>query len=177
MIKFDAGTLTATIVNIRKLGVTERAAAIAGAKAAGDELRFRVRQNISLRDHSLEDLRVKHDHPYAKRHGSIKIHQSGSKSLLHPQNRVHSQSQAMLSALQSQLKTESGGYRYSVWIDTAIAPHAEYVVGVQPTSIMIPRDVLWDTAQAPFVTEKMMRKITDKLGRAMRSQATLRFKR
>lgn len=175
MLRFDAGSLRTTILNIRKIGLSEQTAALAGAKAAGEQLLFHVKQNISLRDHSLAELR-KLDHPYAKRHGSIRIHQSGSKSLLHPQNRVHSQSEAMLRSLKSRLSKAGRGIKYTVWLDTAIAPHVRYVVGEQPTSIMIPRDVLWDTAQSPFVIAKMMRKITNQLGKALRSGGTLRFK-
>ncbi len=176
MIRFKAGTLTTTIVNIRKVRLSEQKAAKEAARAGGDELKRLIKQNISLRDHDQAALTAL-GHPYAKRHGGIRIHHSGTKSLLGPQNRVHSQSEAMLRSLKSSLFGSRAGLRYRVWLDTAIAPHVRYVVGSEPTSILIPRDVLWDTAQAPFVQAKMMRKITDKLGRAMRSQGTLRFTR
>ena len=174
--KFHAGTLSATIVNMRNIAISEQKAAKAGVLAAGAQLESAIRKNIGLRDHSQADLTAM-DHPYARRHGGIRIHQRGSKSLVHPSYRVHTQSEAMMRSLKSKLIPSGNDLRFRVWLDTGIAPHARYVVGAQPSSIMMPRDVLWDTARAPFVVKKMMKKIVVTLGKGLRSQASLRFGR
>lgn len=171
MFTFDAGALSVTILTLHKLGISERQAAVAATNAAGKVLEAKIRQNISLTTYTLADL-ARMDHPYARRHGSIRIHRKGSTALLRPENRVHTQGGSLLSSLQS--SKGSGQPSFRVWLDRGIAPHAVYVVG--GTRVMLPRDVLWDTARAPAVQKKMMLAITKKLGKMLRTGAALRFK-
>jgi len=171
MIRFDAGALRTTILNIRNLGVSERRAAMVAVSGAGRVLLGRVRQNISLRDHSLTDL-ARLDHPYARRHGGIRIHSGGTNALMHPEFRVHSQSGTMLNATRGRIR---GGTTpsYRVEIDSGLAPHAVYVVS--GTRVMLARDVLWDTAQAQVVRFQMMQAIVRALGPVLKSHAAVRF--
>lgn len=171
MISFDAGALRVTILSLHKLGVSEQKAAVAAANAAGKVLETKIRQNMSLTDHSLASLAAM-DHPYAKRHGSIRIHQRGSSSLVHPENRVHTQSGDLLRSITVGKAISRPHWR--LWLDTGIAPHANYVVKYG-TKTMFRRDVLWDTAQAPKVQKAMMKAVVRKLGKVLRTGASLRF--
>lgn len=112
-----------------------------------DIVRFRldakIRENITLRDHSLEDL-AKMGHPYAKRHGpkGMGIHD--------PYYQVHEQSGQLRSALQSGIvpaKIEGGRVEAIAYagLDEYIAPHAAHVIW--GTSKMIPRPVLEGSRQ------------------------------
>ena len=170
MITFDAGALRVVLRSMNRATATERQAAVQSVDAAGRVLRDLIRQNISLRDHTLADL-AREGHPYARRHGAIQIHGSGSKALNDPRNRVHTQSGAMLGALRS--GPVAGGLGYRIGIDTTAAPHAEAVI--RGTKVMLPRDVLWDTATAPDVRVRMMRAIVRVLGKKLRTQGSVRF--
>jgi hypothetical protein len=168
MISFDVGSLRTTILAMDNLAVTEKKAARKAANSAGKVLLAAVKQNISLRDHSLKDLK-KLDHPYARRHGAIRIHHRGSKSLMHPQFRVHQQSGTLLTALK-------GGPRKSgffVELDKGIAPHAVWVIF--GTRVMLGRNVLWDTAIAPAIRLRIMKAVVKTLGKDLRTKAALRF--
>jgi hypothetical protein len=170
LITFDAGALRVVLRNMNSTVATERQAAAQSVDAAGRVLRDAIKQNISLRDHTLADL-ARADHPYARRHGAIQIHGSGSKSLNDPSNRVHTQSGTMLGSLQS--GPVAGGLGYRIGIDTTAAPHAAFVI--RGTKVMLPRDVLWDTATAPAVRLRMMRAIVKVLGKRLRTQGAVRF--
>jgi hypothetical protein len=63
--------------------------------------------------------------------------------------------------------------KWRLWLDTGIAPHAEHVI--HGTKVMLKRDVLWSTAQAPAVQKAMMKAIVRRLGKGIRSGAALRF--
>jgi hypothetical protein len=167
---FDTGALRVTILTLHKLGISERRAAVEAANAAGKILQSKVIQNISLRDHTLAQLAAM-DHPYARRHGSIRIHRKGSTALVHPEYRVHTQSGALLNAVR--VAPASSRPHWRLWLDKGVAPHAEYVI--HGTRVMLPRDVLWDTAKAPAVQRSMMKAITRRLGRGLRTGAALRF--
>lgn len=170
MISFDAGSLRVVLSAMSTKIATEKTAARAAVLGAGRVLRDLVKQNISLTDHSLQDLAAE-DHPYARRHGAIRIHRSGSKALNNPSNRVHVQSGTLLGALKAGPTT--GGLGYRIEFDTGRAPHAAYVI--QGTKVMLPRDVLWDTATAPDVQRRMMRAIVTVLGKELRTQGAVRF--
>lgn len=169
MIAFTSGSLRATILTMNQLNASERVAAQLAAEAAGRFLHSKVKQNISLTDHSLADLAAK-DHPYARRHGSIQIHQSGSTAIVNPAFRVHSQSGTMLRALQQGPIPGAIGWR--VEIDGNAAPHAKFVI--YGTRVMLPRDVVHGTAAAPAVRKEMFRKIVQVLGKRLRTQAVVR---
>ncbi|MBU6287601.1 MAG: hypothetical protein KGS10_05510 [Chloroflexi bacterium] len=172
MMRFDAGSLRTTIVNMGRLEGAERIAATAAVGAAGLELHAAIKDNISLRDHSLDDLAAM-GHPYARRHGAIQIHRTGGGgTLANPENRVHTQSGALLGALRhGPTGTTTPSYR--VWLDPAAAPHAVHVV--YGTKVMLPRDVLWDTARGPATQKRMMRSIVRVFGKVLRTQGGLRF--
>jgi hypothetical protein len=170
MISFDAGALRVVLRSMNTAQGTERKAASAAVLAAGRLLRDLVKQNISLRDHTLAELAAL-DHPYARRHGAIQIHQRGSKAIGNPANRVHTQSGRMLGALRSGSTANGLGYR--VEIDTGAAPHAVFVI--RGTKVMLPRDVLWDTATAPDVRRRMMREVVRVFGKGFRTQGSVRF--
>lgn len=170
MISFSAGALSVVLFNMKQVGVTEKQAAIQAVEAAGRVLRDLVKQNISLTDHSLADLAAE-GHPYARRHGGIKIHQKGTKALTDPANRVHRQSGKLLSALKAGSTNRGLGYR--VELDPSVAPHAAHVI--LGTRVMLPRDVIWDTAAAPDVQKRMMRAMVGVLGKKLRTKGGIRF--
>lgn len=94
---------------------------------AGKILLKNTRKAVSLRDHSMQDL-AEMDHPYARRHGRIRIH--GGSGL------VHTRSGRMLASLKSE-QPNARTFRYG--FDTSVAPHAVYVL--QGTRVMLARDV------------------------------------
>lgn len=169
MITFDQGALRVTLSNLRRVGATEPQIAQRACKEAGTVLHAKIKQNISLTDHSLDDLRDL-DHPYARRHGGIRIHAGGSTSLKTPSNRVHKQSGDLLAALHSEQGPATPGWR--VWLDAGAAPQAAFVV--LGTRVMLPRDVLWDTAEGRLTQKDMLRAIVRVLGKEFRTQGSMR---
>lgn len=170
MISFDQGAMRITLAAMRNVGVTEKAVAQQAVAAAGKVFHAKVRQNISLTDHSLQDL-ADMGHPYAARHGAIRIHGSGSESLATPSARVHRQSGKLLQALKSEPAPTQPGWR--VGFDTSVAPHAVFVVS--GTRVMLPRDVVWDTANGRLTKLEMMRAIVTVLGKKLRTQGSVRI--
>lgn len=170
MIQFNSGSLRVTILALTKLGTSERVAAKAAVFASGKELRKAIEQNISLQDHTLSQLAAL-GHPYARRQGSIAIHRTGSNNLVNPEFRVHTQSGTLKNALRD-ARGSGPMPRHRVWLDVGLAPHAAYVV--MGTRVMLPRDVLWSTADSKAVKTKMLKGIVKKLGKSMRTGATLR---
>lgn len=169
MIQFNAGSLKTTILAMGNLKARERKAAAAAAKAAGKILHDKVKQNVSLSDHSQDELDAL-DHPYAERHGSIRLHERGSKSIVNPAFRVHTQTGTMLSALQQ--GPTPGGMGWRVEFNDSIAPHAKYVI--LGTKVMLPRDVVHGTAASPFVQQQMMKSIVKTLASKLRTQSAIR---
>lgn len=172
MLKFDAGALKLTMAAFRLTAAQERVAGRKAVEAAGRVLRDLVKQNISLTDHTLADLAAM-GHPYARRHGSIQIHRSGSNALANPENRVHTHTGRLVSSLRSGPTPNGLGYR--VELDPKVAPHAAYVLS--GTRLMLPRDVIADTAAAPDVKRRMLRAVVTVLGKELRTQASIRAKR
>ena len=133
--------------------------------AAGGIWHQKVKQNVSLRDHTLSQLAAM-DHPYARRHGSIRVHQSRPYS-------VHSQSGKMLRSIKGK-SVKSGKYpAFKVMTDLRTAPHARYVI--QGTKVMLPRDVIWNTGLESGTRKEMMKAVVRALGKGLRSGAALRF--
>jgi hypothetical protein len=176
VISFDSGSMRVVLRSMNTALATEKKAARYAVAAAGRVLRDAVKQNISLTDHSLADLR-REGHPYARRAigggtiNQIRIHTKGTKSLTNPALRVHKQEGNLLDALQA--APTHGGLGYRVELDPNIAPHAAFVV--LGTKVMLPRDVLWATAEAPFIQQKMMTAIVTVLGKKLRTQGGIRF--
>lgn len=172
MFRFAAGSLKVTLLTMTKLGTSESKAAAAAVESAGKHLHKRILQNISLKDHTLDQLAAD-DHPYARRHGSIRIHRSGSRSLVNPEFRVHTQGGSLKNALRSgRGPSGTNSHSWRVRLDPGRAPHAAHVV--LGTRVMLPRDVLWSTADAPEVKKQMMKAIVKKLGKVLRTGAVLR---
>lgn len=59
--------------NMATAALNMRLGALLATNIMGGTLLERIKANVSLSDHSLQDL-ARLDHPYARRHGSIRIH-------------------------------------------------------------------------------------------------------
>lgn len=160
----DIGGLEVTLIALQNSSTALHEAAPHVVEAAGQALRSRVRKRIGLRDHSLKDL-ARMDHPYARRHGSIRIHRNLPWQ-------VHRQSGTMAEALEGTFKMGVKP-QYEVTFNYLKAPHAEDVI--RGTKVMLPRDVLWNTAHEEATNVAMMKRIVKVLGKKMRSKLGIRF--
>lgn len=107
------------------------------------------------------------DHPYARRHGSIRIH-------TRKPWQVHSHTGTLKNATKGKRITGPGGQPgYAVYFDVSMAPHALHIV--YGTKVMLPRDPLWMTAQDPTTRKVMMRMIVKHMGKGLRSKVGMRF--
>jgi hypothetical protein len=59
--------------NMATAALNMRLGAVLATNIMGGTLLERIKANVSMRDHTLQDLALL-DHPYARRHGSIRIH-------------------------------------------------------------------------------------------------------
>jgi len=164
--------IEATVFNLRQL--SDRGVRDAAGKAmakAGEVAKAAVYANVTRTDHTLAQLRSM-DHPYAKRHGSIRIH-AGETHV------VHTHTGRMAAALKGEVKFRAGGagggarpyYLLGWWGN--VPPYVKWVV--EGTRIMLPRDVLWLTASAPHVRPAMLRAFVQVMGAELRTQAGIRF--
>ena len=167
MVKIQIAGLEVTLIALKNSKVGVRKAMAPAITAGGRAYRTEVRRRINLRDHTQSDLN-KRDNPYAKRHGSIRIHRKKPWQ-------VHSQSRRMVNALQGRPITVGNATGFEVTFDYAAAPHARHVI--QGTKVMLPRDVLWKTALDPVTQKAMMKRIVKTLGKTMRTQLGVRFGR
>lgn len=158
MIRVAVESVRMTLRQFEKLRSGQVASARRATEAGGALVLQRVHDNISLTDHSLADLR-RLDHPYARRHGAIRIH-TGSTA-------VHRQTGTLSRALRGRVVPGGG---YTVEFDQAVAPHAAYVV--QGTRYMLPRDVLWNTATAPRTRFEVLAAMASTLVAALSAAAT-----
>lgn len=171
-VRVDAASLRFVIVAIGNQSVSLRRASRAAVRAAGLVFHDAVKRNISLTDHTLDDLR-KLDHPYARRHGGIQIHAGGGGGwIADGRQQVHRQSGNMLRALKG-AERPGPTVAYDVWLDVAGAPEIQDVL--LGTRRMLPRDPLWQTALGPTTVLEMRRAILSALGKSLRSQAVVRF--
>lgn len=168
--RMQIGTFRATVWNIDQTKVITTVAAEKALEAAADVFYAQVRVNAGYTDHTLADL-ARMDHPYARRHGSIRIHKGVSKYITPGENIVHSQSGKLLQSLYKRGMTNRIGF--SIGFDPAIAPHASFVT--QGTKVMLPRDPLWATATAQGTIVDMMKAVVRVLGKELRSKSTIRF--
>lgn len=164
--------IEATVINLRQLSdrVLREAAGRAMGKA-GEVAKGAVYANLTRTDHTLAQLR-RMDHPYAKRHGAIRVHPGET-------HVVHTHTGRMASALRGEVKFRAGGagggsrpfYRLGWWDN--VPPHVRWVV--EGTRVMLPRDVLWATVSAPHVRPAMLRAFVLVMGAELRTQAGIRF--
>ncbi len=165
----NVGAMNVVVGNLQSLASDNEVIDALG-RAVSAALFDDVRGNISHTDHSLADLR-RLDHPYARRHGSIRIH-GGSQTV------VHKQRGDLLASLRVEKLPSANsptGEAYAVWFDVGAAPHAAFVV--RGTKYMLPRDVLWATTKDPNTQKNMMRVATKTLGPLLRPKANVRFER
>ncbi len=166
-IDFKITGMQGCIKNLRKLGDAEFSKAASEAlKAAAIVLRAAVKENSSLSDHTIANLRSL-DHPYAKRHGSIKIH--GNKPYL-----VHRQNNGNMASKVTFRKMGTGrNIRYRIGYDYSAVPYARFVVA--GTKVMLPRNTVYMTSQEPDVRRGMMKAVITTLGPKLRTGAGVRF--
>lgn len=166
MVTMKIGGLEATLLNLRGSSKDLRNAAGPAFNAGGEALKKVVQKRIGLRDHTLADL-ARLDHPYARRHGTIQIHRRKPWQ-------VHRQDGEMYHALEGYPLTLANQHGYEITFDYARAPHAEDVI--LGTQVMLPRDVLWETARDDYTRKRMMRAIVRTLGKELRAQIGVRFR-
>ena len=174
--RFDTASLQVTLVSLQNTRVSLEKAGEEALRAAGEVLLAESRKAVGLRDHSLSELALL-DHPYARRHGSVRIHTSSPwqvhrrPSPLNPNHR--NQTDGLYNATRGQFYRIGTSPVYEVYFDTNAAPEAEYVV--RGTRVMLPRDPLWQTALDPAVQRRLMVGIVRQLGKVMRGQLGVRF--
>jgi len=71
--KDASGSMRMTIIAMRNVNLNMHNVSILTAGVMGGALLGKVKENMSLTDHSLADL-ARLGHPYAKKHGRINIH-------------------------------------------------------------------------------------------------------
>lgn len=163
---FDIGSVRATLMALEHTtGNVEEAARVALEDAAKVLLKH-ARKVLSLTDHTLKDLR-RADHPYAVRHGRIRIHKATPW-------KVHTHTGRLLRALKDTAYDVGDAPAHMVYIDMAEAPYAEHIVN--GTRTMLPRDPLWTgTALQPAVQKQVMQAIVKAMGQKMRTKVGIRF--
>ena len=173
VVRMNIGGLQATIIALRKAQTAANGRRVLGRafERAGALLLEQIRKNISLTDHTLEDL-AKMDHPYAKRHGSIQIHQGTTGYFItNPTSLVHSHAGKLVNALSGKFVRSRKAYK--VRLNRSKAKYAKWIV--EGSKVMLPRDPLWDTATHPEMQRIMMREIVIVLGKELRTQTAIRF--
>tara|TARA_B100001093_G_scaffold2600_1_gene2648 strand:+ start:23511 stop:24035 length:525 start_codon:yes stop_codon:yes gene_type:complete len=162
-----------TLKDIDKFG--SKKASKAKKKAlqnAGAVLKIAIQQHLSLTTYTLADLE-RMDHPYAKRHGSIKVHPSRPFV-------VHQRSTKMRNSVTSESKWRAGGYGGGggwgqlVGLDYGKEKYFKYVI--EGTNKMLPRNTVFMVSQLKSVRKGMMMAVVQTLGRQLRTKATVRFK-
>jgi len=95
-----------------------------------------------------------------------------AKYIGNPAFRVHTQGGTLQRSLRGTMHTTSPP-TFRVSFDTGVAPHAFYVV--QGTRVMLPRDVIFSTMDAPGTRKAYLKAAVRVLGKGLRSQAAVRF--
>lgn len=163
MIRVSAGAINAAVVDLGNVGKRLRPAVMQGLQAAGEELYRAVDDNLAATCHTQADL-DRLDNPYAKRHGSIRIHPE--RPYL-----VHQQTGRGRRSLRRQLMPMQDFFE--VWLDLSAAPHMERVI--QGTKVMLPRDTLWLTAGQRATRKAMLTAFVRVLGKELKTKAMVRF--
>lgn len=169
--RVDPVSLKLTIVALGNTRVSMKQAATRAVDGAGRALRARVRSNVMATAYSLEALAAK-DHPYARRHGEILSVFRKRTYMIDSRHAVHTRTGQMVQALYGGMRA-GGTIAYDLGFDLNHAPHIRYVL--EGTKYMLPRDPLWQTANAPETVREMRLGIVRALGKALRSQAAIRF--
>lgn len=167
IMSFDVGSFRTTLLALEhtETALIEEAGRVAMAEAAKVLLDY-ARRVLSITDHTLADLR-RLDHPYARRHGRIKIHATTPW-------KVHTHTGRLLRALKDAPYDVGDMPAHMVYLDTADAPHAQYVV--EGTRTMLPRDPLWTgTALQPAVQKRVMGAVLRVMGKEFRTKVGVRF--
>lgn len=165
-VSVDVATLNFMLVQLKKSTGDVRGAAIGALGAGGQALSTAIKRNITRKDHTLEDLAAL-DHPYAVRHGNIRIHTEEPWV-------VHEQSGRMAAAMfHGPATSRDGQPAYEIGVDENRAPHVRDVI--QGTDVMLARDPLWQTALLPETQTEMMKSIVRYLGKEARSKLGVRF--
>lgn len=130
-----------------------------------------VKRNVTRRDHTLDQLAAM-GHPYARRHGSIRVH-AGETHV------VHSHSGRLASSLVGKAVRRSGGrgggahWKYRIDFSKSPPRYVEHVI--KGTKVMLGRDVLVATVYTTDMRKQMLRAVVTTLGAELRTQTGLRF--
>ena len=151
MIKLRKSSVQNCEAALRRAGRSARKGAGRGVYDAGTLLMDSVKQNMSLTDHTQEDL-TRLGHPYsAKRHpDGIQIHQGSSGTMRDTSKSVHRQTGDLLHSLNGGVSRRGDNVRYRLAADNNEVKYAKYVfVG---TWKMHQRNVFEETAYATEVS-------------------------
>lgn len=166
IMELQIGSVRATLIALENTTSNVQEAGRAALENAAQVLLKHARRVLSLTDHALADLR-RMDHPYAVRHGRIMVHKSTPW-------KIHAQSGNLLRSLKDMPYDVGDAVAHAVYIDTADAPYAEYLV--KGTRSMLPRDPLWTgVALQPTVQKQVMQAIVKTLGQGFRTKVGVRF--
>lgn len=174
----DKRSINLTISNFRGSQAKFKRAATVATNLAGVRLLEAIRRNVSMPP--IGGSKTSHEgalaglgHPYARRHGSIRYRATGGKPSpgVAPELLVHTVTGDMASAFFAKFNRST--LEFAIGTDLAKAPHLVHVI--RGTAVMLPRDILWATAQDPAVRREMLRAIVFVFGRVFRTQASLRF--
>jgi hypothetical protein len=157
MIKLRQSSMNQAIAKLKKLGSAARYGAHEGVAKQGQALLRTIQSNMSLTDHSLQDL-ADMGHPYSKvRHSSIQIHEGTSAKLADTRNYIHTHSGKLVRAMRGEKKTDKIVYQISVNESAATNKsgdsYARYVF--QGTGIMHGRPIMRETANTPQVKSEI----------------------
>ena len=168
-LKLPQASLRMTLVALNGMKEDVDHMAREALSAAGSTLFKETKTAITNTDHSQSDL-DKLDHPYAKRHGSIRIHTK--KPWI-----VHIGSSAGAGAMADKLIGRYKPFRkkpaYEVSFAGRLPDEVRWVLF--GTVKMLPRDPLWEVASDPVVRKKMMKTVVKMMGAKMRSKGGVRF--
>jgi hypothetical protein len=134
-------------------------------KSATTALAEDLKTNVSDKTYSLADLR-RLGHPYARHHGSIRVHTS--KPYI-----VHDQTGTMRSSITRRMKMKGRNWTGRVGFNYNKQAYFRYVI--QGTRKMLPRDTVYRTSQQDTTRKKMMKAVVTVMGREFRTKATIRF--
>lgn len=112
---------------------------------AGEYLKGEIHKNATNRSYNQSALN-KMGNPYARRHGSIRVHQSKPYT-------VHQQTGRMASSLTGKMRNAYRKPRYKIGFRYN-RKYTKYVI--TGTKVMLPRNILYDTSQEKAVRNKMI---------------------
>jgi hypothetical protein len=167
----DQASLRALLEATDNAAISIAAAWRVAIKAGGERWLAIAQEAIGLTDHTQDDLDDL-DNPYARRHGSIQLHQGWALHMQDSRNRVHEQSGDMMRALSGQFEDDAEVPRYRVALDPTV-PEVRFVLKGTPS--MLPRDPLASAALAPQTQEDVRAVITSRMSRRFGTNARVRF--